>query len=65
LTDAKGNQKAVQIPIKDWLKIEKELNTSNFVKKLKVDLMQVMREVKQMESGHIPKQSLGDFLSEL
>jgi len=65
LTDAHGIQKAVQIPIKEWHRIEKELIASNLVKKLKGELKQAMQEVKQMEAGQLPKQTLGEFLKAL
>jgi len=65
LTDAKGKTKAVLIPISQWRQIEKELSHSKALAKLKNELSTAWKESKQLQTGEIENQTLGEFLNEL
>ncbi len=65
VTDSKGAERAVQIPIAQWKKISEEFTAMK--KKLQF-LNEIKRSIKQaelMEKGKLPKQTLEDFLREL
>ena len=65
LNDERGNTQAVQIPISEWKKLIKKLNTYEQTLKMKSDLSEAFIQVEQMRLGKIEKQSLSDFLDEL
>ena len=65
LNDEEGNLKAVQIPIEEWLKLEKKMEKYEQAFQVKEDLTAAFQEVKQMKEGKLPKQSLSEFLDEL
>lgn len=65
LSDELGNTQAVQIPISEWKKLIKKLDTYEQTLKIKSDLTEAFAQVEQMRSGKIEKQSLSDFLNEL
>lgn len=68
ITDHKGHKSAVQLPMNDWLKIQKELKE---LEKLRdkitffSDLKESIEEVKLAKEGKIKLQSGKEFLNEL
>jgi len=65
VTDAKGKQRAVLIPIKDWKEYEKK--NERLRKKMEVldGLKQAMKEVKAIESGKLKAKTLKQLIDEL
>ena len=63
LNDEAGNTQAVQIPISEWKKLVKKMNTYEQTLKIESDLSEALSLVKQMRASKIEKQSLSDFLS--
>lgn len=64
VTDEGGNKQAVLIPINDWLKLEKELQTLQEYQLRKGSLFQAFVQMKQIKNGEIPKTSLRSFLND-
>lgn len=64
VTDESGNKQAVLIPIKDWLNLQKELQTLQEYQVRKGSLFQAFVEMKQIKNGQIPKTSLRSFLND-
>jgi hypothetical protein len=64
ITDAKGKQKSVVIPHKQWAAFLSDYQKTK--KKLAVlsGIGQALKEVDQIKKGHIKKQTLGAFLDE-
>ena len=68
ITDTKGHNKAVQLPIEDWEQIQndlKELENLRDKKAFMYDLKDSIGEVKLAKEGKIKLQSAKDFLNEL
>lgn len=68
ITDNKGHKNAVQLPIKDWEQIQKDLKELERLRDKKAfmeDLQEAIEEVKLAKQGKIKLQSAKDFLSEL
>ena len=68
ITDKKGHKNAVQLPINDWLKIQKELKELEKLRDMKsffFELKGAVEEVKLAKQGKIKLQSAIDFLDEL
>ena len=74
--DAAGKQTAVLVPIKEWERIQKNLQKPAPAKKaapqspaakerFKEDFREAVREMKLMQAGKIPKHPLRQFLAEL
>jgi len=68
ITDRKGHKSAVQLPINDWLKIQKELKELELLRDKRAfffDLREAVEEVKLAKQGKTKLQSAKDFLNEL
>ena len=68
ITDQSGHKSAVQLPMNDWLKIQKELKELQRLRDKKTffyDLKESVEEVKLAKEGNIKLQSAKDFLDEL
>lgn len=65
VSDTKGRPKAVQVPIREWNRLQAKLREYEQQLTLKSDLTTAFEEVELMRSGKMPKQSLADFLNEL
>lgn len=68
IIDIRGHKSAVQLPIRDWQQIQKELKELEKLRKKKaflVDLKDAVEEVKLAKLGKIKLQSAKDFLNEL
>ncbi|WP_421800320.1 hypothetical protein [Haliscomenobacter sp.] len=61
LTDEKGKQTAVLIPIEDWEEIKKMIEYIL----LKNSLLQAFQEMKEMKKGLKSRLSLNDVINEL
>ncbi|MEM7375756.1 MAG: hypothetical protein AAF587_44595 [Bacteroidota bacterium] len=64
VTDEAGNKQAVLIPIKEWEKLQKELQTLLEYQLMKGNLFQAFSQMKQIKKGHLPKTSLRSFLND-
>ena len=65
VTDPSGAERAVQIPITSWERHMKEFERMKKKIQFLNELKRSMKEVKQMEKGKLPKQTLDSFLREL
>lgn len=68
ITDKKGHKSAVQLPMNDWLKIQKELKELELLRDKKaflIGLGEAVEEIKLAKKEMIKLQSAKDFLDEL
>ena len=66
--DKKGHKIAIQVPMNDWLRIQKELKELERLRDKKAffaDLKESVEEVKLAKEGKVKLQSAKDFLNEL
>lgn len=64
VTDEMGNKKAVQIPFEEWLLLEKELKEFFDYRRMKTNLKSAFLQVKQIQSGQLPRRTMQNFLDE-
>lgn len=62
--DESGNKKAVLIPFEEWEKFQNELIEFFEYKKLKESLKNAFKEVKQIQSGKLPRRTMQNLLDE-
>ena len=68
ITDIKGRKTAVQLTVKDWERIQKDLEELNNFRDKKVffdGLKNAFAEVKEIEAGRKKGTTLNEFLNEL
>jgi hypothetical protein len=65
ITDSKGNQKAIQIPIDEWNQVQKEIQKLIEFKKLKLDLYDSFKEIALFESDKRKPRTLSQFINGL
>ena len=68
ITDGKGNKNAVQMPMKDWKQIQKDLNELERLRNKKLfmtELAEAVEEMKLVLSGKIRARKAEDFINEL
>lgn len=68
ITDTKGRKNAVQLPLKDWKRIKKDLEELERLRNKKLflaELAEAVEEMKQINSGEIKARNAEDFLNEL
>jgi len=65
LTDSRGKQMAVQIPLKEWLIIQKKIKKAEAKKELLDDLSTASKEIRDIESGKKKGKTLSQLLDEL
>jgi hypothetical protein len=68
ITDQNGRKSAVQLPMNEWLKIQKELKELERLRDKKTflyDLKESVEEVKLAKEGKIKLQSAKDFIKDL
>jgi len=68
ITDKKGYKNAVQLPMKDWEKIQKDLMELKRLRNKKVfmtELAEAVEEMKQVKEGKLEARNAEDFLDEL
>lgn len=64
VTDQAGKKQAVLIPIKDWEKLQKELQTLREYQMMKGSLFQAFVQMNQIKNGQLPQTSLRSFLND-
>lgn len=68
ITDIKGHKSAVQLPLKDWEKIQEDLDELERLRNKKLfmtELAEAVEEMKQIKEGKIQPRNAEDFLNEL
>ena len=68
ITDKKGQKNAVQLPIKDWEQIEKDLGELERLRNKKLfmtELAEAVEEMKLIKEGKKQARNAEDFLNEL
>ena len=68
ITDRKGHKNAVQLPIKDWEQITKDLDELERLRNKKqflAELAEAIEEMKQIKEGKIQARNAEEFLNEL
>ena len=68
LTDKKGRKNAVQLPLKEWEKIEKDLEELKRLRNKKLffsDLAEAVEEMKHIKEGKVKSRNAEDFINEL
>lgn len=68
ITDTKGHKSAVQLPLKDWEQIQKDLGELERLRDKKLfltELTEAVEEMKQIKEGKKQARNAEDFLNEL
>jgi hypothetical protein len=68
ITDIKGRKSAVQLPLKDWKQIKKELEELKRLRNKKLfmtELAEAIEEMKLIKEGKKQARNADDFLNEL
>ena len=68
ITDTKGKKSAVQLPLKDWEQIKKDLDELERLRNKKqfmTELAEAVEEMKLIKEGKIQARNAEDFLNEL
>jgi PHD/YefM family antitoxin component YafN of YafNO toxin-antitoxin module len=68
IIDVKGRKSAVQLSLKDWKQIQKELEELQRLRNKKLflaELSEAVEEMKQIKAGKIIARNVEDFLNEL
>jgi PHD/YefM family antitoxin component YafN of YafNO toxin-antitoxin module len=68
ISNIKGKKSAVQLPLSDWKKIEKDLEELERLRNKKLfltELAEAIEEMKQIKEGKIQARNAEDFLNEL
>ena len=68
IIDEKGHKSAVQLPLKDWKRIQKDLNELQRLKKKKhffLELNEAIEELNLISKGKSSARSAEDFIHEL
>lgn len=68
ITDTRGNKSAVQLPMKDWEQIQKDLGELKRLRNKKLfltELAEAVEEMKLIKEGKKQARNAEDFLDEL
>ena len=68
VTDTKGHRSAVQLPMKDWVKIKKDLEELDRLRSKKqfiTELAEAVEEIKMIKEGKLQARNAEDFINEL
>ncbi|HOT15966.1 MAG TPA: hypothetical protein PK252_14505 [Bacteroidales bacterium] len=68
ITDTKGHKSAVQLPLKDWEQIQKDLDELERLRNKKlfmIELAEAVEEMKLIKEGKKQARNAEDFLNEL
>jgi PHD/YefM family antitoxin component YafN of YafNO toxin-antitoxin module len=68
ITDSKGKKSAVQLPLKDWEQIKKDLDELERLRNKKqfmTELAEAVEELKLIKEGKTQARKAEDFLNEL
>jgi hypothetical protein len=61
LTNKKGKKTAIQIPIREWRKIQKQISSERFLENFRESVI----EAKQQIEGDVPLKNIQDLIDEL
>jgi hypothetical protein len=64
ISDSKGRHTAVQIPMKDWKKVEQRLREADFLTNLRSSFSDALQEVKLHRQGKKKLKTLEELLDE-
>ena len=64
VTDEAGNKQAVLIPIKEWEKLQKEIQGLLEYRALRDTISTALLQVQSIKAGKLPKTTLSSFLNE-
>lgn len=68
ITDKEGHKNAIQLPIKDWEQIQKDLEELERLRNKKlflIELTEAVEELKEIKEGKQVARNAEDFLNEL
>jgi len=68
ITDTRGQKNAVQLPLKDWEQIQKDLDELKRLRSKKLfltELAEAVEEMKQIREGKKQARNAEEFLNEL
>lgn len=68
ITDKKGHKSGVQLPMKDWEQIQKDLDELERLRNKKLfltELAEAVEEMKLIKEGKLQARNAEDFLNEL
>ncbi len=68
ITDKKGHKNAIQLPIKDWEQIQKNIEELDRLRNKKlflIELTEAVEELKQIKEGKKVARNAEDFLNKL
>jgi hypothetical protein len=68
IIDENGQKNGVQLPMKDWKQIEKDLEELSRLrnkKRFMAELAEAVKEIKQIKEGKKQARTVEDFLNEL
>jgi hypothetical protein len=64
ISDSKGKHTAVQMPMKDWKKVEQRLREADFLTNLRSSFSDALQEVKLHRQGKKKLKTLEELLAE-
>ncbi|HET6400692.1 MAG TPA: hypothetical protein VFH95_04755 [Candidatus Kapabacteria bacterium] len=64
LSDSKGKHTAIQMPMKDWKKVEQRLREAEFLTNLRSSYTEALQEVKLHRQGKKKLKTLEELLAE-
>lgn len=68
ITDKKGHKSGVQLPMKDWEQIQKDLDELKRLRNKKLfmtELAEAVEEIRQIKEGKKTARNAEDFINEL
>lgn len=68
ITDKKGHKSGVQLPMKDWEQIQKDLDELERLRNKKLfmtELAEAVEEIRQIKEGKKTARNVEDFINEL
>ena len=64
ISDSKGKHTAIQMPMKDWIKVEQRLREAEFLRNLHSSVSEAIEETKLHRQGKKKLKSLEELLAE-
>jgi hypothetical protein len=64
ISDSKGKQTAIQMPMKDWKKVEQQLREAEFLRNLRSSVSEGVEEMKLHRQGKKKLKTLEELLAE-
>ncbi len=65
VNDAKGNVRAVQVPVEEWKRLVRSVEQLRQRSKIKSDLAAALKEVELKRRNNVKSKTLDEFLREL